>query len=277
MSWGLVLSGGMALGLANAGVVEVLERENLRPDCIGGSSMGAIVAALHALGHPSAHFRVLLEALSIRNAASMSEAPLKGGLHGGLLRQNLETLLAPLIGSACIGDCTVPFLCVAGRVKKPIDWTSLVLSGSAESLPEHVELHVFPPDTPVMDALRATSAVPVLFSPVRIGGDEFVDLVTFGAVPARTLRTRFGPDRVIATDTVPRYASVRGALPRFFDDFLRAGHESLRESLDSCDLVIRPDMPASMVRFDKGPQIAEAGKKATEALLPEIRKLVTAP
>ena len=51
MNWGLALSGGAACGLANIRVIEALEAVTLRPNCVGGSSMGAIVTGLYALGH----------------------------------------------------------------------------------------------------------------------------------------------------------------------------------------------------------------------------------
>jgi NTE family protein len=274
LSWGLVLSGGMANGLANVGVMEALAAEGLGPDCIAGSSMGAIVAALYALGEPVNSYRALLSGVNVWNAAVFSEDLLKGGLHGGLLRQNLRGLLAPILDGKRISDCRIPFVCVAGRVKKSVDWLTLLRSGSAATLYEHVELHVFPEDTLLIDALLATSAVPVLFSPVRIGGDEFVDLVTFGAVPARTLRSIHAPDIVIATDTTPAYDALTPYLPHLFVSLIAEGQDSLRQSLAACDLVIRPDMPASLIRFDKGADFADAGKAAAEAKIAEIRALV---
>lgn len=274
MSWGLVLSGGMANGLANIGVVETLEREGLKPDCIAGSSMGAIVAALWALGVPADSFRELLSGVTLWNAAVVSESVFHGGPHGGVLRQNLKGLLASVLDGKRIGDCAIPFVCVAGRVKAPVDWLQLLRSGSADALYDHVELHVFQEDTLLIDALLATSAVPVLFSPVRIGDDEFVDLVNFGAVPARTLRKTCAPDRVIATDTTPAYDAIAAYLPHLFVSMIAEGRDSLKQSLDACDLVIRPEMPANLIRFDKGPAFADAGAAATRSALPEIRALI---
>ena len=54
VNWGLVLSGGAACGLANIGVLEVLAEYSMAPEAIAGSSMGAIIAALHAVGHSPA-------------------------------------------------------------------------------------------------------------------------------------------------------------------------------------------------------------------------------
>src|SRR3990172_4417962 len=46
----LALGGGAARGLAHIGVLEVLEREGIRPNCIVGSSIGALIGALSAVG-----------------------------------------------------------------------------------------------------------------------------------------------------------------------------------------------------------------------------------
>ena len=71
-------------------------------------------------------------------------------------------------------------------------WERLLLPGFVEHVRERVELHVFAPSTRILDAVRASSAVPVVFSPARVDGEEFVDLVHFGAIPARDLRVYRG-------------------------------------------------------------------------------------
>jgi NTE family protein len=274
MSWGLVLSGGAAHGLANGGIIEVLERESLTPDCVAGSSMGAIVAALYATGHSSKEMRDLCGKLRVINIATMSKTPLRNGLHGGLLRQNLEHWLHPLLGDATIGDCRIPFVCVAGRVCKPIVWRRILRGNFTEYVQGCVEKHVFPPQTRLLDALLATSAIPVLFSPMKVGDDEYIDLVSFGAVPARTLKEKYNPDVIIATDTNPRYEKLRRFLPAAWRDFIESGNASLRESLDACDLVIKAELKGSPFAFNKSMQFYEAGKKVAEQKLKEINQLI---
>lgn len=274
MSYGLVLSGGGAYGLANAGVADVLWREGLIPHFIAGSSMGAIVGALAALGHEPATLRSVARKISLWNVASPSGTPFATGLHGGMLRQNLAAHLEPLIGSKCIGDCRIPFVCIAGKIKEPITWRKAISTGFIDHVQDRVEKHVFPPETPIMDALMATSAIPVIFSPYAIGNDSFVDLCTFGAVPARTLRELHGPDIVIATDTTPDYRSLEPWLPRGMRDFLQASQTSLRESLDACDLVIRPELHGGIARFDRALQYVEAGETAAKNAILEVRTLL---
>jgi NTE family protein len=271
-TWGLVLSGGAACGLANIGVLEVLHEAGLRPDCIAGSSMGAIVAALYALDHSPAAIRELAAHLAPARVVRLSEHPLRAGLHGGVLRQQLERYLAPLLGDARIGDCSIPFVCVAGRVSAPIRWERLLYRDFLEHLRERIAVHVFPPQTRVLDAVRASSAIPVVFSPVRIGGEEFVDLVHFGAIPARTLRRIHAPERVIATDTQPHYDAIEAWMPQGLRRFLAAGRAETTASIAACDLLIRPELPASMLRFDRSEAFADAGRAAASRCLAELRR-----
>lgn len=273
MAWGLVLSGGIAQGIANVGVLQVLEEEGLQPDYVAGSSMGAIVGALLALGYPAGVFDGILKKLNPFVVAEPSGNPLREGLHGGLFQQKLGAFLGDLLEGKTIDDCGIPFLCVAGKVVKPIPWERIIAPDFKESVMASVEPHFFRGDTKLLDALMATSAVPVFFSPYRIGDDTFVDLCSFGAVPARTLREIYLPDAVIATDTQPRYAGLSPLLPTGWRDFLLAGEESLEQSLAACDLVIKPDLPFGPFRFDKADAFVKAGRDAAEKALPRIRSL----
>lgn len=274
MAWGLVLSGGVAQGIANAGILQVLEREGLEPDYVAGSSMGAIVGALLALGYPADVFDGILRKLSPFAVAEPSDNPLKEGLHGGLFRQKLHSFLGDLLSDRTFDDCDIPFLCVAGKVVKPIRWERILRPDFTDDVLASVEPYFFRHDTKLIDALMASSAVPVLFSPYRIGDDAFVDLCSFGAVPARTLREIYLPDVLIATDTQPRYKNLSPLLPKGWRDFLRAGEESLERSLAACDLVITPDLPYGPFRFDKADAFVKAGREAAEKALPQILKAV---
>lgn len=275
MTWGLVLSGGIAAGIANIGVLQVLEREGLKPDYIAGSSMGAIVGALAALGYPAEVFDGMLKKLNPLAIAELSENTMKEGLHGGVFRQKLRDFLGDLVDGKTIDDCTIPFICMAGRVVKPISWESIAKPGFTTDVLASVEPYFFRHETKLIDALMATSAVPVLFSPVRIGDDTFVDLCSFGAVPARTLKDIYMPDVVIATDTQPRYATLSNLLPKGWREFLHAGEASLNESLSACDLVIKPDLPFGPLRFDKADAFVKAGREAAEKILPKIRNILS--
>ena len=262
MTWGLTLSGGAACGLANIGVLEVLEEQNLKPDCIAGSSMGAIVGGLYAFGISINDIKNMALEMKPWNIASLSNTPMHHGLHGGFLRQRIEETLSPLLGSARIADCSVPFVCIAGKVKEPVAWEKIIQSGFTEHAMQCIEPHVFNPETKLIDALTATSAIPVLFSPAQIGGDSYIDLCHFGAIPARTMKDTFNPGVLIATDTNPRMPSLEKWLPKAWQQFIEDGIAELEKSKAVCDVVIEPPMVASPFAFHKAKEFIEAGRQA---------------
>lgn len=274
MTWGLVLSGGAAYGLSNAGVLEVLEQNHLKPDSIAGSSMGAIIAGVYALGLPLTVIEEVCDSVELRKVAKWSKKPLKGGLHGGLLRQNLEEILRPHIGDATIGDCQIPFVCIAGWIKEPIDWTKIVKHGFTDTVIQKVERHIFGPETPLLDALLASSAIPVVFSPVEIDGKQYGDLCHFGAIPTRSLKETYNPDIIVATDTDPTYDMMRTMLPGPWKEWMERGRESLLQSKEVCDLIIEPKMPAPVFRFDKAAEFMKAGRIAATEKIDEVKQLI---
>ena len=277
MTWGLALSAGSALGMANAGVIERLEEEGLRPDVIAASSMGAIIGAIYALGLPLSTYRELAPGVKMTNVVRPSERPFSGGLHGGFFRQRLTAPLAHIFNGAVIGDCTIPFLCVAGRVKAPIRWEKIVTRNFSRYVSSCIEEYVFPPSTPILEAILASSAIPVVFSPVTIGGDTFVDICNFGAVPVRALRKHAHPDVVIATNTTPSFRTLARFSPPFLRTWLRFNDENLLHDIRNADLVITPKPAASAFRFDKFDAFIRAGYKAAEKAMPEIRNTLALP
>ena len=274
MTWGLVLSGGAAFGMANAGILAALEEQSLKPDYIAGSSMGAIVAGLYATGLSGKDICKIAEDIELIDVASISKEPLKDGLHGGILTQAIRRHLDPYIGSKTIGDCQIPFVCIAGKINEPIKWQKIISEGFTEHAMECVEMHLFEAKTLLIDALMASSAIPVVFSPVDIEGNQFVHLCHFGAVPSRTLGQEYEPDVIIGTSTNPRMHFLEKLLPSSWQQFIKDGESYMQESLDACDIVIEPEMVELPFRFDKAEKFIEAGKIATQAHMTEITRLL---
>jgi len=275
MSFGLVLSGGSAYGLANIGILDVFEKHSRQPDVIAGSSMGAIIAALYALGHDTEIISTLAEKLTPLSLVALSKTPLQGGFHGGILRQKLEEHLAPLIGERIIGETKIPFVCVAGRVKKPILWSKALSVNFLSHILDGIEPYIFPKETRILDALAASSALPVIFSPIVIDTESYIDLCSFGAVPSRSLRVTYHVDVIIGTKTTPVFRCIKPYLPTNLKEFIQRAEESLGESLAVCDLVIEPELIGSLFDFHKSKIFIESGKKAAEKMWPDIERLLS--
>ncbi len=269
------LSGGSAFGLASIGALHVLTREGYKPDCIGGNSMGAIIGGVYALGHPLEKIMEIARHIRLRKMVRPTGAALRMGLHGGFLKPDLAKVLQPIVGDARIGDCKIPFVCTAGRVKKVVPWHRIVRPGFTEIFLDCIEPYIFPPETRLLDAMLASSAIPTMFAPVHIGENSFIDLCNFGAIPAPALREIYQPDVVITTDTTSdMYAWMLPVLPKGWREFIAAGQQAVRDDLKSADLVITPDLKGNQFRFDKSMEFVRAGEVATEKKLLEIRKLL---
>jgi NTE family protein len=104
---GLVLSGGGARGFAHIGVLRVLERYGIEVDALAGTSMGAILAALHAYGYRADDLHELASDVSWRDVIDLS---LSGGVvKGEKLHQLLATYLPPRfedLGKTLAVTCT---------------------------------------------------------------------------------------------------------------------------------------------------------------------------
>src|SRR6516165_1801830 len=148
---GLVLGGGAALGAAHAGVLQVLEEAGLNCFTVAGTSAGALIGAAYAAGLPS---QVITDAVL---AAGWTDfAQLRPGRRLGLLdTAPLADSIERLIDVPLIEELGRRFAALAWDVKtrQPV----LLTEG------------------PLTSALRASSAVPGLFPPVRIGDQLLVD------------------------------------------------------------------------------------------------------
>jgi NTE family protein len=256
--------------------LDVLEREGYKPHCIGGNSLGAIIGGVYALGHPLEEIMEIARHIRLRKMVRPTGAALRMGLHGGFLKPDLAKILRPVVGDARIGDCKIPFVCTAGRVKKVVPWHRIVLPQFTEIFLDCIEPYIFPPETRLLDAMLASSAIPTMFAPVRIGENSFIDLCNFGAIPASALREICKPDVILTTDTTSdTFGWLWPVLPAGWRTFIAAGQRAVQDDLKAADLIIRPDLKGNQFRFDKSAEFIAAGTTATEKLLPEIKALLS--
>ena len=174
-SLGLVLGGGGARGLAAIGVLEVLQDLRLRPAAIAGTSMGAVVGAFIAAGHPIPEMKKLATHTGLTDVVDIAA---RGGLMKG---QRFQKWLAEHLPPR-FEDLDTPLVCTA----TDIDTGELIYLREGD-------LHL---------ALRATCAFPGAFAPVRIDGRNLVDGGLKSTVPVRIIRA-FEVDKVIACDFQP--------------------------------------------------------------------------
>jgi len=173
---GLALGSGSARGLSHIGVLEVLQDEGIPIHCVAGTSIGAIVGALWATDALEA-YKVLLESLNWWRVMGFLEPALsRAGIFGG---NKLVDTLNELIGDQKIEKLPVRYVAVATDAD----------TGQ--------EIRLFRGD--VVQAVRASMAIPGLFVPVRWDGRWLIDGGVTAPVPVEAAKA-LGADKVIAVN-----------------------------------------------------------------------------
>lgn len=252
---GLALGGGAARGFAHIGVIQVLEEQGLRPDLVAGTSAGSLVAALYAAGKSPAELATLAESMD-ESAITDWSFPFRGVIRGEALARYVNQQ---------VGGQPIE------KMRMPLGIVATDLANGAPIL--------FRRGDPGM-AVRASSAVPAVFQPVRIGTREYVDGGLVSPVPVSFAR-EMGADLVIAVDisAAPEGNGIGDAMKMLLQTFAIMGRTINQFELKSADVVIRPGLNgASGADFGVAARrrAIQAGREAALAALPELRRRVAA-
>jgi NTE family protein len=194
---GLVLGSGAARGWAHVGVVRALERAGIRPDIVCGTSVGALVGAAYASGEFE---RFCTGTGGMRRSDVLSFTDV--GFSGGLLKgQRFMAFVSRGLDDRPIEELKIPFAAVATSVESGAEvW---LRKGST------------------LNAVRASLAMPGLFTPVLTEDGILVDGALVNPVPVSLARA-MGAEIVIAVDLsygiVGRSLVVRNAEAGETDD-----------------------------------------------------------
>jgi predicted acylesterase/phospholipase RssA/CRP-like cAMP-binding protein len=187
---GVVLGGGGARGLAHLGVLRALEEAGMPIDVVGGTSIGAIMAALYALGMDHAErVRHVLGIARHGRRLFTPTLPLTALSSG----RYVDRILAEIVGPVAIEDLPLGFFCVSANLTR------------AEEV-----IHT---RGPLWPAVRASMSLPGIFPPVYAGGDLLVDGSALDNVPAGIMRARVGQGAIVAVDVSPEVEPLTAAAP----------------------------------------------------------------
>lgn len=280
---GLALSGGGALGLAEIGVIKWMEENRIPVDRVAGTSMGSIIGSMYASGMSPAEIQAFAEKidwdaaflpepgyteLSFRRKQDRRDflvaAPLglKHGLRGpnGLNSGQAAGLLLDRIaiqqsGIANFDELPIPFRCVATDMQ----------SG------EEVVLH----DGFLADAVRASMAIPGLFTPVELKGQVLADGGMVQNIPVETAHD-MGADAVIAVELhyppedVAQLGTLAGVLSRAIDVMVS---QNERRSLALAQAKVRVEMQGfSIADYNRVRELVELGYKAAASQSADLVK-----
>ena len=255
VKFGLALGGGAARGFAHVGVIAVLEEAGLRPQIVTGTSAGSLVAAIYASGKTSAQLQ--------QTALGMEEVAItdwmlpifgKGVFRGDALGRYVNQL----VGGRLIENMAIPL----GIVATDLNSGQAVLFRRGDT----------------GTAVRASSAVPAVFVPVKINGREYVDGGLVSPVPVHFAR-QMGADVVLAVDisSPPESNPADGTLQILLQTFSIMGKSINQYELKDADVVVRPSQAGlKSADFSARKQAIDAGRAAMLAALPALKAKLAA-
>ena len=161
---GYALSGGGARGFAHLGALKALEERNLKPDVIAGTSAGALAGVLYADGYTPDEILEMFKDTKFKQFVELT-FPTSGlfrptGLHK-FLKKNLR--------AKTFEQLQIPFTAVT------TDWEKATTVNFSEG-------------DKLVESVVASCCVPLIFSPINIDGQDYVDGGIFKNLPASTIR-----------------------------------------------------------------------------------------
>lgn len=283
---GLVLSGGGAKCMAQIGALKVIEEAGIQIDYIGGTSMGAIIGAMYSLGYSADEIEAYLQAVNW-DALMTNEVPRnrlsffdrkaddryllnfpinKDGIavpqginYAQYILKELSTITQQSYSYQSFKDLPIPFFCLATNL-------------------ETGKMKVFE-DGRLIDALRASSAFPSLFTPYEVNDSIYIDGGVVLNYPVKVMRDK-GVDVIIGIDSQD-YLSDRSELNTVVEvleqttAFLNSRNE--KDSEELTDVRITPQIPeAGISTFEIFDQIVMEGEKEARKHLPALLKIAAA-
>jgi NTE family protein len=269
---GLVLSGGGAKGIAHIGILKTLEEVGLTPDYITGTSMGSIVGGLYSIGYSADELEELVTSADwdqlLSNRISMDKVAIeeknyyeryllnffienkklslpKGVIEGQALMDLFSRLTRPVHGINDFNDFPIPFNCVATDIVTGLPVT--INSGSLAL------------------AMRASMAIPSIFTPIKIEDHLLVDGGLVRNFPVQEV-IEMGADIVIgvfvSSDLAPE-SEMNSAIAVLMQSAWVTSAFDTREQMKKCNILITPDLKDySTGSFTSAEGILEKGKEA---------------
>jgi len=247
----LALGGGAARGFAHIGVIEVLEENGIHADIVTGTSAGSLVAAMYASGRTGKELETI--ALNMDESALTDWSfPGRGLIRGAALADYVR---------AQVGNRSFDQMKIAlGIVATDLDSGKPILFRRGD----------------VGTAVRASSAVPAVFQPVKLGTHEYVDGGLTSPVPVRSAR-EMGADVIIAVDIsqLPDGGATGDALHMLLQTFSIMSRSINELELKEAEIVLHPKLTGvAGTDFTLRKKNIEAGREAALAMLPAIKAKV---
>ena len=283
MKLGLALSGGGIRGIAHAGALKALEDNNIKIDVIGGTSSGALIGSLYALGYTPYYIYILFKRYA-KEIAGINSMPIINGIGNYMMSKKVEITglktgrslertfndLANRKGVKEIGEIkTMPIVIPAVDIKEAKEYIFTNSVPNVENKEKYIT-HIR-----VGKAVRASSSFPAVFCPCEFETHQFMDGGVLDNVPVLEVKKQ-GVDKVIAinfkSDEVDSESNIMDLTMRTIDIM---GNKISKESLEKSDLVITIQTDkAGLLDVEKLDSCYEYGYKAIIENLDKIKQVL---
>ena len=280
---GLVLSGGGAKGFAHIGILRAIEEAGLPIDYIGGTSMGALVGGLYAMGITLDEIEQIISITDweavLGDKTSRSDMrfddknlydenfvfvkfrgtdflPPESYSQGQQIRNILHYFALKYPKHVDFKTLPIPFYCVATNIEN--GETEILESGD------------------LAESLRASMSIPSIFKPVTLNNKLLVDGGLVNNFPVDIMATK-NVDYIIGVD-VQTYLTTKENIVSVFDILDQAlsftNNNKAKENLKLVDLHIKPDISEyHMLSFEAVDSILKLGYDIGEAYSPTFHRL----
>jgi NTE family protein len=252
---GLALGGGAARGFAHVGVIAALEEAGIKVDLVVGTSAGSLVGAIYASGKNAAQ---LQDVAMKMEEAEITDWTLPFFSRGILRGEALSNYINRQVNHKLIESLPIPLGIVATDLR----------SGQGVLFRQG--------DTG--QAVRASSSVPSVFNPVKIGDREYVDGGLVAPVPVRYAK-QMGAELIIAVDisAAPEGNGSDGTVAVLLQTFAIMGKSINEYALQGADIVVRPELVGVKGGdFTSKRRSIDAGKLAMQRLIPQLKAAIEA-
>ncbi len=284
----LVLSGGGARGLAHIGVIRSLEKHKIPIDLIIGTSMGSIVGGLYASGYSTDELQSIADSVNWTDVLSFSDEARRSDLFLEQRQTEERAFLSirfkdfqPIIPSALsTGQRLTKFL--NGLLLKAIyhpdsSFDDLRIPFKAATTDLISGKQVIISEGDLTEALRASTSIPLLFTPFSMHGTLLLDGGLLSNIPVDIAR-KSGGDIVIAVNAT---SGLRGPdevqkpwemADQILDIMMQLPN---KVQLQQSDVAIIPQLgKRSSSDFSAIDSLIDIGEKATDALIPNIENAI---
>ena len=248
--FGLALSGGGIKGFAHIGILKGLKAHGIRPNWISGSSAGAVIAALYAIGYSPndiekiaySSYRGLIDLnyLGFIKGAVQFAIGTEISLDGLIKGNRIETLLEELTDGRTMREVNIPLAITAVDIN---DGRTIIFVSNRNRMDE-VKGVEYREEVKISSAVRASISIPVIFRPKIIDGVRLVDGGVTDNLPVYILR-KMGARNVLGI-----YLGYCGERRAEVDNIFEIASQTLdimayhitRSKSAGADIILRPNI-----------------------------------